>query len=253
MNKKMTAAVLMMALAAFGCASSPAPAQNDTAQPDAGQEENKSGSTDKDAASKENEQNTDAAENTDSKQQNTEGTNSSDSTQSEGNTAAAGSQQTPAENGSSAQTSETQAGSAVSMRAAEVAGKFAQAFENEGYTSGKIDFEPTDTGNQEAIFDVEVEGQPVMVYLTASDSASKAQMTFDANCQADEAQGLAVMNEWNSNGNTVRVIRNNMANENFVEVLDTKQSLAIHIEDVLPEQLDPVLQALGSIAYPVSE
>ena len=64
---------------------------------------------------------------------------------------------------------------------------------------------------------------------------------------------MAVMNEWTANGNTVRVVRNNRANRNYIEILATKQKSAIHIQDELPEQLDPVLQVVQAAGYPVSE
>lgn len=137
------------------------------------------------------------------------------------------------------------------LMASEISGRIAQAFNERGYSTTPIEFETSDTGNEVAYFEAEVEGGQVDVFVTSANSAQMAKKTFDANVLADKTNGMAIMNDWENNGNTVYVIRNNMANMNFVEVLDTKQSSAIHIADQLPEQLDPVLKVLDAVSYPV--
>lgn len=139
------------------------------------------------------------------------------------------------------------------LLAAEIAAKLSQAFNNQGDATSQIVYEQTESGNEEAIFTATVAGQPVEVYLTAASDANDPAATFEANTAADEANNMQVMNEWTNNGNTVRVVRNNMANGNFVEVLDSKQRAALHIVDQTPEQLETVLQALSAIGYPTGE
>lgn len=176
-------------------------------------------------------------------QQNT-GTSSGDSSAQDNGTASVSGSQNQTDQGSSVQNTQE-------LMASEISSKLVQAFNESGYSTTQTEFETSDTGNEIAFFEATVEEMPVDVYVTSAANADMAQRTFDANCEADEANGMDVMNDWENNGNTVYVIRNNMANGNFVEVLDTKQSTAIHIIDQLPEQLDPVLNVLNAVSYPV--
>lgn len=137
--------------------------------------------------------------------------------------------------------------------ASEIAGRLAQAMSDQGYTATAVQTSKTDTGNGEAVFEATVAGDVVSVYVTSCSTADMAEKTFEANCTDEEGQNMAVMNEWTANGNTVRVVRNNRANRNYIEILATKQKSAIHIQDELPEQLDPVLQVVQAAGYPVSE
>lgn len=127
----------------------------------------------------------------------------------------------------------------------------AQAYRNLGASASGVTYQTSDTGNQVGIFTVESAGQPIQVYVTTAAAGNDPAATFEANTANDEANNMSIMNEWSANGNTVRVVRNNMANANFVEVLDTYQHTSIHIEDALPEQLDTTLQALKAAGYPV--
>lgn len=135
--------------------------------------------------------------------------------------------------------------------AASIAGQLEQSLTSSDGTGSDIAYFTTDSGNQEAVFIVNSYSEPIRVYVTAASSGNQAEAVFDANTVSDESRNMAIHNEWTDNGNTVRVIRNNRANGNFIEVLDRYQNSAIHIENALPEQIDSVLHALADIGYPV--
>lgn len=109
----------------------------------------------------------------------------------------------------------------------------------------------SDSGNLLSNFTVDDSNAEIYVDVTQASNGNTAQMTFDANCAADLAMDMTVMNEWTANGSTVRVIRNNMANTSYVEVLDNNAQIAIHIQNQLPEQLETSLSALQAAGYPV--
>ena len=94
----------------------------------------------------------------------------------------------------------------------------------------------------------ESQDQPVLVQSTLSDNAAQV---FDTQSRLDEENNMQVMNEWQDGSRTVRVIRNNRANQNFIETLDTDRHVTMHIANTLPEQLDLSLQALGTLGWPV--
>lgn len=135
-------------------------------------------------------------------------------------------------------------------RAASLSGELVQAFRNLGAETSPVMYQFSQSGNAEADFSADAKGGELEVYLTAAREGNNAKATFDANTANDESQSMSVMDEWTENGKTVRVVRNNMANANYVEVLDENTNTAIHIEDSLPEQLTFVLQALKNIGYP---
>lgn len=120
-----------------------------------------------------------------------------------------------------------------------------QAWEAQGFvpadTSG-------DSQDQMTGLRFESQDQPVLVQITLSDNAAQV---FDTQCRLDEENNMQVMNEWQDGSRTVRVIRNNRANQNFIETLDTDRHVTMHIANTLPEQLDLSLQALGSLGWPV--
>ncbi|WP_302606998.1 hypothetical protein, partial [Faecalibaculum rodentium] len=94
----------------------------------------------------------------------------------------------------------------------------------------------------------ESQDQPVLVQITLSDNAAQV---FDTQSRLDEENNMQVMNEWQDGSRTVRVIRNNRANQNFIETLDADRHVTMHIANTLPEQLDLSLQALGTLGWPV--
>ena len=120
-----------------------------------------------------------------------------------------------------------------------------QAWEAQGFVLADTTGDPQDqvTGLQ-----FESQDQPVLVQITLSDNAAQV---FDTQSRLDEDNNMQVMNEWQDGSRTVRVIRNNRANQNFIETLDTDRHVTMHIANTLPEQLDLSLQALGTLGWPV--
>ena len=120
-----------------------------------------------------------------------------------------------------------------------------QAWEAQGFVLADTTGDPQDqvTGLQ-----FESQDQPVLVQITLSDNAAQV---FDTQSRLDEENNMQVMNEWQDGSRTVRVIRNNRANQNFIETLDTDRHVTMHIANTLPEQLDLSLQALGTLGWPV--
>lgn len=132
-----------------------------------------------------------------------------------------------------------------------IAEALVRAYQDSGAAVSGITYQTSDSGNTVGSFLVESLGQPIAVYVTTAAAGNDPAKTFEMNTAADQAKNMAVMNEWTNNGNTVRVVRNNRANANYVEVLDRFQRSAIHIEDNLAEQLPVTLDALQSVSYPV--
>ncbi len=165
---------------------------------------------------------------------------------------ATGSDQNQTSASTDSQGQNDQNASTAQLMSSSIASKLAQAISDQGYPCSEIEYEISDTGNSVASFSAGAGPDASLIFVTSSVSADMAQKTFDANCANDEAQNMQIMNEWTDNGNIVRVIRNNMANANYVEVFDQYQSSTIHIANTLPEQLDVILAALQNIGYPVS-
>lgn len=120
-----------------------------------------------------------------------------------------------------------------------------QAWEAQGFVPADTSGDPQDQATE---LRFESQDQPVLVQITLSDNAAQV---FDTQCRLDEENNMQVMNEWQDGSRTVRVIRNNRANQNFIETLDTDRHVTMHIANTLPEQLDLSLQALGSLGWPV--
>lgn len=120
-----------------------------------------------------------------------------------------------------------------------------QAWEAQGFVLADTSGDPQD---QMTGLRFESQDQPVLIQITLSDNAAQV---FDTQCRLDEENNMQVMNEWQDGSRTVRVIRNNRANQNFIETLDTDRHVTMHIANTLPEQLDLSLQALGSLGWPV--
>ena len=120
-----------------------------------------------------------------------------------------------------------------------------QAWEAQGFVPADTSGDPQD---QMTGLRFESQDQPVLVQITLSDNAAQV---FDTQCRLDEENNMKVMNEWQDGSRTVRVIRNNRANQNFIETLDTDRHVTMHIANTLPEQLNLSLQALGSLGWPV--
>lgn len=120
-----------------------------------------------------------------------------------------------------------------------------QAWEAQGFVLADTSGDPQD---QVTELRFESHDQPVLVQITLSDNAAQV---FGTQCRLDEENNMQVMNEWQDGSRTVRVIRNNRANQNFIETLDTDRHVTMHIANTLPEQLDLSLQALGSLGWPV--
>lgn len=120
-----------------------------------------------------------------------------------------------------------------------------QAWEAQGFVPADTSGDPQD---QMTGLRFESQDQPVLIQITLSDNAAQV---FDTQCRLDEENNMQVMNEWQDGSRTVRVIRNNRANQNFIETLDTDRHVTMHIANTLPEQLDLSLQALGSLGWAV--
>lgn len=120
-----------------------------------------------------------------------------------------------------------------------------QAWEAQGFVLADTSGDPQDQATE---LRFESQDQPVLVQITLSDNAAQV---FDTQCRLDEENNMQVMNEWQDGSRTVRVIRNNRANQNFIETLDTDRHVTMHIANTLPEQLDLSLQALGSLGWAV--
>lgn len=120
-----------------------------------------------------------------------------------------------------------------------------QAWEAQGFVLADTSGDPQD---QMTGLRFESQDQPVLIQITLSDNAAQV---FDTQCRLDEENNMQVMNEWQDGSRTVRVIRNNRANQNFIETLDTDRHVTMHIANTLPEQLDLSLQALGSLGWAV--
>lgn len=127
----------------------------------------------------------------------------------------------------------------------ELTSQVRQAWEAQGFTWKETD---TGDGSHGTVLKLESQDQPVLVQIIQGAGAPKA---FDRQCAADEDQNMQVMEEWTQGAMTVRVIRNNRANANFIEALDTNQNVTIHVANTLPEQLTPSLQALQALGWPV--
>lgn len=107
-----------------------------------------------------------------------------------------------------------------------------QAWEAQGFVLADTSGDPQD---QVTELRFESHDQPVLVQITLSDNAAQV---FGTQCRLDEENNMQVMNEWQDGSRTVRVIRNNRANQNFIETLDTDRHVTMHIANTLPEQLD---------------
>ena len=62
---------------------------------------------------------------------------------------------------------------------------------------------------------------------------------------------MIVMEQAQKDGYTVKVIRNNRANQNYVDAMH--DTTVIHIANLLPQQLTPTLDLLGRLGYPQPE
>lgn len=217
---------LAAALLLAGCAQTGTPSENDQKNTDQTQ-----------TNTQENENSNSENGNVDQDQDNAKKTEQSDQTEKEQQDAEA------------ARKADEQSKAKVML--ADVEGKLEQALNDAGYTTETPVAETSDTGNEVAIFKAQVAGSDSVIYVTACLPQNPAEKTFDANTTADEANDMSVMDEWSDNGNKVRVVRNNMANGNYIEVLDSKQNVAIHIVNDTPEQLQPMLDALKAIGYPI--
>ncbi len=150
--------------------------------------------------------------------------------------------------GSSAATSPDMQGletEGASVSLADLKEEAVKAWEAQGFVLTDTTGDPQDqvTGLQ-----FESQDQPVLVQITLSDNAAQV---FDTQSRLDEENNMQVMNEWQDGSRTVRVIRNNRANQNFIETLDTDRHVTMHIANTRPEQLDLSLQALGTLGWPV--
>lgn len=155
---------------------------------------------------------------------------------------------------SGTETSQTTASSSAQDLSFAAAGKLEQAYSELGLAVSPIEFNSGETGNSIADFSVDCNGADISAFVTAAANGNTAQMTYDANIAGDKTNEMTIMNQWSdANGNQVTVVRNNMANLNFVEVLDPSQQIAMHIVNAVPEQLEPTLQALAAIGYPVGQ
>lgn len=132
----------------------------------------------------------------------------------------------------------------------EIEGKLSQAISDQGFTVVSTEWKQTETGNLECILQLSGMNANSTVWLTFFADYRMPQDTFEANTAADQAMNMPVQNEWSDNGNTVRVLHNNMADGNYVEVLDEKQRLTLHCANSVPEQLNLMLRALQSLGFP---
>lgn len=127
-------------------------------------------------------------------------------------------------------------------------------FKKAGYKPGQAKVNELDNGNIETVFEAEAEGSTVTVYATDIVSVDLAQKTFDANAANAEAyDSMTVMEKATSGNRTVEVVRNNMANINFVIGMDKDAPSTIYIIDQTPEQMQPILELLTKVGYPLAE
>lgn len=248
MNKHLKfLAALTLAFSLAAC--TPINNSGSTNKEDQSQETNKDTNTDsanKDSSS------TDSSNKEENKDENKDNTSTDsgkdDSTNTENSENKDGASADSSQNNGQEQNNE--ASSNASNTASAIAGKLEQSYQEQGFATSTIDYDTSDTGNSIASFSAQANGYTVYVDVTSAVN-NQAQDVFDANSQNDMYGDLTIMNEWADNDNIVRVIRDNMSNANFVEVLDLHQQTAIHIYDETPEQLTNTLTVLQSVGYPV--
>lgn len=149
------------------------------------------------------------------------------------------------------ETVETDNNNEEAVQADDYGGKVRQAFADAGYEPSDISVEQSDGICSE--FTATVENATVTVAVTECADVQQAQKIFDDHVAADEAENMAVMAKATEGSRTVNVVRNNRANRNYVEAVDTADNVVIHIENTLPEQLDPVLELLETLGWPKPE
>lgn len=138
-------------------------------------------------------------------------------------------------------------------RARTAADTLISALQKAGYTVDEPEYETTDTGNAEAILSANVENGVTTIYITCDPDDNSADKTYQANIADQENEDMEIMDSWQSGNTEVCVVRNNMANANFINVFDASKNMAMEICNETPEQLDPMLSVLGSLGYPVSD
>lgn len=133
----------------------------------------------------------------------------------------------------------------------EIEGKLYQALSDNGFTNIVSRWQMADTGNRECILTFNGMNDPGAIWLTFFTPSTSPRQTFESNTTLDRTRNMDVQNEWTDNGNTVRVIHNNRAEANFIEVLDEKQELTLHCSNTVSDQLQPMLKVLQALGFPV--
>ncbi len=129
--------------------------------------------------------------------------------------------------------------------------KVKQAFVDAGYSILEEKSTLLDNGNNESVYSIQIEGNPSTVFVTDAASSDLAGRTFAANEALDQRNdNFTIMSSGQNGSKKIEVIRNNMANLNYVEAIDTDQAWTVHIINQTPEQLDPVLKVMENLGYP---
>lgn len=105
--------------------------------------------------------------------------------------------------------------------------------------------------SHETVYTLSIQGADSVITVIQCDSDKDASELFDQNVQTDQAENMTVMEQAQKDGYTVKVIRNNRANQNYVDAMH--DTTVIHIANLLPQQLTPTLDLLGRLGYPQPE